>query len=162
MRPVLSLEASVVGIPESKSSFQTIQLPIKPIVTFIQMRNLEFGGCRPYVMIRSTSLEVRQVKCHSVHRSTELAQVLQYEIIHRSSPIASALQATNSRRLRPARRLGKTAFPRNYPITFQSATSPGDGVNSPRSTRPTSSVSRALTGAATPIFAPSLAIIPFR
>jgi len=90
MRPVLSLDASVVGIPESKSSFQTIQLPIKPIVTFIQMRNLEFGGCRPYVMIRSTSLEVRQVKCHSVHRSTELAQVLQYEIIHRSSPIASA------------------------------------------------------------------------
>jgi len=78
MRPVLSLDASVVGIPESKSSFQTIQLPIKSIVTFIQMSNLEFGGCRPYVMIRSTSLEVRQVKCHSVHRSTELAQVLQY------------------------------------------------------------------------------------
>lgn len=50
MRPVLSLDASVVGIPESRSSFQTIQLPIKPIVTFIQVRNLEFGGYRPYVM----------------------------------------------------------------------------------------------------------------
>ena len=72
------------------------------------------------------------------------------------------LHATNSRRSRPARRFGKTVLPRDYPITFQSATSPGDGANSPRSTRPTSSVSRALTGACTPIFAPSVAIIPFR
>lgn len=72
------------------------------------------------------------------------------------------LQTTNFRRSRPVRRFGKRVLPRDYPITFQSATSPGDGANSPRSTRPTNSVSRALTGAATPIFAPSLAIIPFR
>lgn len=47
--PVLSLIAPVVGIPQSQSSFQAIQPSIEPIVSFIQVRELEFSGRHPYI-----------------------------------------------------------------------------------------------------------------